>query len=255
MATRSLEVLDLLRAQFSEQIALYERRPGLFQLVAPLYHEDGDMLSIFLQPLDDGRVRITDMADTVMRLSYTYQLDTANKERVFQRILAEGGLGEMDGHLFIDSEIQALYPSVLQFAQTVSKVTNMSMYRREVVENLFYELLLEFVLEKLGEYKPRLQVLPLEDHPELEVDYVLEAGPKPLFVFGIKDSSKAKLVTISCLQFQLSRLPFQSCAVHQDFDALTRRDRKLITSAIDKQFVSLDDFQENASPWLERLAA
>lgn len=28
---------------------LQEKRPGLFQLIGPVFHEDGDMMSIFLK--------------------------------------------------------------------------------------------------------------------------------------------------------------------------------------------------------------
>lgn len=255
MATNDLGIIERLHHQFSDRIALEERRPGLLQLFVPLYHEDGDMLSIFLQRLDDGQFRISDMANTLMRLSYSFDLNSANKERIFQRILAENGVTERAGILSLDTPPDQLYPALMQFAQTVAKVTNMSLYSREVVKNLFYELLEEFVMEQLAAYRPRQRVYPIEDHTEFEVDYELTVGPRPLYLFGVKDESKAKLVTISCLQFQLTGLPFASCAVHQSFDDLARRDRALITNAVDKQFATLDDFQRESRPWLERQAA
>jgi hypothetical protein len=43
--------------------------------------------------------------------------------------------------------------------------------------------------------------------------------------------------------------------VHEDFEALGKKDRSRITSAADKQFISLDDFKENAEQVLEREAA
>jgi hypothetical protein len=53
----------------------------------PFYHEDGDMIDLFIQPLEDGRFRICDFGMTLMRLSYTYELDTPAKERIFYRIV------------------------------------------------------------------------------------------------------------------------------------------------------------------------
>jgi len=40
--------IELLREQFNSHIDLREKRPGVLQLVAPLFHEDGDMMDIFL---------------------------------------------------------------------------------------------------------------------------------------------------------------------------------------------------------------
>ena len=40
--------LDLLKQQFNGHVAFRERRPGVLQVLAPLFHEDGDMVDIFL---------------------------------------------------------------------------------------------------------------------------------------------------------------------------------------------------------------
>src|SRR5271165_3947822 len=83
--------LDLLKQQFNGHVAFRERRPGVLQVLAPLFHEDGDMVDIFLdEPVDgSGKVRIGDHGLTLMRLTYTYDLDTDNKQRIFSRILSE----------------------------------------------------------------------------------------------------------------------------------------------------------------------
>jgi len=44
-------------------------------------------------------------------------------------------------------------------------------------------------------------------------------------------------------------------AVHEDFDNLSKKDRNRITSATDKQFISLDDFRSNAKQVFEREVA
>jgi len=123
-----------------------------------------------------------------MRLSYTYDLDTENKQRIFNRILSENRIQEQDGRLFIEAEPERLYPALLQFAQTVAKVSSMTYYKREVIQNFFYEQLAEFVEEKLAGYNPRRNTLPIPDHDEYEVDYQFDIGPRPLFLFGVKDA-------------------------------------------------------------------
>ena len=69
---------------------------------------------------------------------------------------------------------------------------------------------------------------------------------------GLADETKARLVTISCLELQKAKLPFRSMVVHEDFEALPRKDRQRITSAADKQFPTLDDFQKRGAVAFER---
>jgi hypothetical protein len=252
-----MNYLDLLREQFNNQVSFRERRPGVLQLVAPLFHEDGDMVDVFLESANgsEDSIRICDHGMTLMRLSYLFDIDTPNKERIFQRILSENRIGEEKGNLFIDSKPESLYPSVLQFAQAVAKVSNMQLFKREVIQSLFYEMLTEFIEESLKRYNPRPKVLPVPERDDLEVDFEFDIKPRPIYLFGVRDSAKARLTTISCLEFQRSKIPFKSFVIHEDFENLSRKDRSRITSAADKQFISLDDFKANAEQVLEREAA
>jgi len=149
--------LHILNQQFNGRMAIRVRRPGVTQLLAPLFHEDGDMVDIFVdEPINDsGTVRISDHGSTLMRLSYTYDLDTENRQRIFNRILSENRIQEQDGRQFIDTEPGRLYPAMLQIAQAVAKVSSMQYYKREVIKNLFYEQLTEFIEAQLARYNPR----------------------------------------------------------------------------------------------------
>jgi hypothetical protein len=252
-----MNYLDLLKEQFNNQIRFHEKRPGILQLVAPLYHEDGDMVDIFLEPINGGqdRIRVCDHGMTLMRLSYAFDVDTPNKERILQRILAENRVSEENGNLFIDTRPEGLYPAVLQFAQTVAKVVNMQLYKREVIRSLFQEMLAEFVETSLVPYNPQASTYPIPDRDDLEVDFQFDIRPRPVFLFGVRDSAQARLAAISCLEFQRAKLRFKSFVVHEDFEGLSRKDRSRITSAADKQFISLEDFRENAEQVLEREVA
>ena len=73
-------------------------------------------------------------------------------------------------------------------------------------------------------------VFPERD--DLEVDYSFPLNGTSLYLFGVKDSSKARLTTISCLEFIRHSLPFRSVIVHEDFDALPRKDRSRIRSPL-----------------------
>lgn len=251
-----MNYLDMLRKQFNDRIELREQRPGVLKLLAPLYHEDGDMIDIFLKPGDGGdTVRVSDFGMTLMRLSYSYELDTENKKRIFHDILSENGVNLDQGSLVMDASLEDLYPAVLQFAQTVAKVSNMQILKRNIIESLFYEMLASFVGTSLSAYGPRARTFPIPDRDELEVDYQFDLRTRPVFLFGVRGQDKARLVAIACLEFMRARLPFRSFVVHRDFESLNRKDRDRITNAVDKQYTSLDDFESNSLRDFEREAA
>ena len=251
-----MDYIELLRSQFNNRVSLREKRPNIMQLEAPLYHEDGDMMDIFLElPQNGGNIKICDFGMTLMRLSYTFDIDTPNKERILNRILSENQVAETNGNLWIESSPDRLYPAIMQFAQVVGKVANMNLFKREVIQSQFYETLQGFIDANFGIYSPDTHVLPLPERDDLEVDWqFLLPTLKPVYMFGVKDSAKSRIVTISCLEFQKARQQFASMVVHEDFENLPKKDRSRITSAVDKQFISLEDFRENGLAFLERAA-
>ena len=259
-----MNAVEILREQFNSHVAVREKRPGVLQLVAPLFHEDGDMMDIFLNVPKNGatsaasppeKIRVSDRGLTLMRLSYTFEIDTPNKEKIFRRILAENGVAEENGELFVEATPASLYTSLLQFSQAVSKVCNMRYFKREVLASLFEEMLAGFIQEQLPRFRPSEKILPIPDRDDLEVDWEFRPNGVPLYLFAIKDANRARLATISCLEFQRKNLKFKSIAVHEDMDKLGRKDRNRLTNACDKQFTSLEEFKQNALPYLEREAA
>lgn len=128
--------VDLLKQQFNNRIDIREKRPGIYQLIAPFYYEDGDMMDIFIQESSiRGKLRVCDYGMALMRLSYSYDIDTPNKEKIFNRILTENNTSEDNGNIYIDIEPEKLYMAVLQFTQTISKVLNMSQFKRVRIDH------------------------------------------------------------------------------------------------------------------------
>lgn len=250
-----MEVLESLRIGFNHHIAFREKRPGIVQVIAPLFHEDGDMLDIFIDlPKSDlAPIRISDHGLTLMRLSYSYDVGTPARQKVLARILAENGVSEERGRLYIETTAERLYPALLQFAQTVAKISNMQAFKREVVQSLFYESLDDFVKSALTKYNPLDHYVPVTDRNELEVDWLFPVKPRNLFLYGVKDSAKARLAALSCREFQILHIPFRSVIVHDDFEnGISKKDQARITNAADKQFTSLADFQFNAEQFFSR---
>jgi hypothetical protein len=250
-----MNVLDQLKSEFNRHVQFREKRPGVVQILAPLFHEDGDMIDIFLDlpKIVGAPIRISDHGLTLMRLSYSYDVDTPAKRKIFGRILSESGVSEDRGRLYLDTTPDHLYPALLQFSQTIAKVSNMQAFKREVVQSLFYEMLGDFITTTLVHYRPQADYSPIAGRDDLEVDWYFEVRPRPIFLYGVKDNAKARLAALSCLEFQKRHVPFRSVIVHEDFEnGLSRKDQTRITSAADKQFTSLDNFQEKAEEYFSR---
>jgi len=246
------EILDHINKSFNNRLQYREKRPGIFQLFLPLYHEDGDMVEIFIEKTNDDKLLLCDHGMTIMRLSYSYEIDTPNKESIFRKILSENRICENDGNIFYQTKPETLYTDILHVAQTFMKIGSMRYFKREVVESLFYEMLDEFIFKELKEFTPKSSVFPIPERDDLEADYEFMPNGHPVYLFGVKDVSKARLSTISCLEYQRAQLNFRSIIVHEDFEKLSKKDRSRLTNACDKQFTTLDDFKENAKTFLER---
>lgn len=252
-----MDILENLKSEFNHHLSFREKRPGIMQVIAPLFHEDGDMVDIFLDipaPPNEA-IRITDHGLTLMRLSYSYDVDTPTKQRILNRILSENGIEEDHGKLSLVTTKEHLYPALLQFAQTVAKVSSMQAFKREVMQNLFYEMLDDFVKCNLSRFNPIEGYLPISNRDDLEVDWKFNL-PRQIFLFGVRDNAKARLAALACLEYQRRNISFRSVIVHEDFEnGLSKKDRSRITNASDKQFPSFADFQANAEEYFLREAA
>lgn len=106
------DYIGLLSNGFKESVSVREKRPGTMKLIVPLFHEDGDMIDIFLETLPSGLVRVSDKGLTVMRMPHR---DVGDKHH--QTIINE------NGELYMDVWPDKLFPTVLNFALAVARIT------------------------------------------------------------------------------------------------------------------------------------
>jgi len=252
-----MKYLNLLKKQFNNRIDFIQRRKGIYQLYLPIYHEDGDMLDIFLDVLNggNGKIKISDHGMSLMRLSYDLDLDTPSRKKIFEKILAENQVSNDEGNLYIETEPDQLFNAIMQFSQAIAKVCNLQHHKREVIRSLFYEDLREYVMSGLSEYNPTYKFYPIEGRDELEVDYFFDIKPRPVYMFGVRGKDKSRLAALFCSQFILNNLKFRSLMVHEDFSSLSVRDQKLITNIADKQFYTFEDFHKDGYNYLKRESA
>ena len=251
-------VVDQLRVDFGKSVALHERRPGVFQVILPVFHEDGDMLDIYLQAsiLNSEMIRICDFGMTLMRLSYSYEINTKTREQIFESILAHNDVSNDGGNLYLDSTADMLFHSILKLTGCVQKICNMRYWHREIVRSEFMKHFNEYVGTKLRQYEPRQNTYPLsEDYKSLTVDWQLTHSNRNFYLFGVGGESKAKSTAITLLEFQKAGLSFLSLVIYENMEELSSKTRTCLTNNANKRFSTLEDFRKGAKYTIERMAA
>lgn len=249
------DLLNILKTNLNNSFNIIEKKENLYQIFAPFYYSDGDMMDIFVKinPLSDT-VTVCDCGLTLMRLSYDYDISTGKRQNILKTILAENNVKYDNENLSIITKPQFLFQNILTMTQVISKISTMSLYQRDIISSLFYEQINDYITTDLKNFAPKTDFTPLADRDELTVDYCFDAGNKPIFLFAVKGSDRAKNAVISMLSFQKENLSFIGAVVYDNFANLGSKDQKLLTSAADKQFYDFQDFKKNAANFISRFS-
>jgi len=247
-----LDVTAMLKRQFGSNIGVEEVFANVFRVYAPFFHEDGDMLSIYLDYSTENII-IRDYGKTLMRVAYTFDFESENKRRILEDIVKSYNGILKDDEVSMSADESNLAMSVYHYSQLIAKTSNIDILQRETVKSLFFEYLNDFVDTELVNFEIIKNSKPSSDD-SLVVDYVIKA-PRPIYMFGVNGDSKASKTIITCLNLQKERIPFRSLVVHENIDSLSLFNRQQITNAADKQFYSFDGFKSEGMTYLERETA
>ena len=214
------------------------------------------MVDVYLQdsPLGEGYIRICDFGMTLMRLSYTFDVNTSTRQQILDSILINNGVMDDNGNFYLDTPTLLLFESVLQFVGCAQKVCNMRYWRKEVIQSAFYEDLEDYITFEMKQFAPFADNSPIPNYP-ISVDWTLTHNNRNFYVFGVRGNDKAKNVAIALLEFQAAKLPFMSLVVHEDIEELGKKEALYLTRNADGQYPILNDFREKGAEDIERLAA
>lgn len=247
---------DILAAAMNGKISFSEASPDSLRIMAPFFHEDGDMYDLFICDAD-GKLQICDFGMTLMRLSYKTDLDTDGKLKIFSKLVANNGVICDSGNLVMDTSYETFFTDLMQYQIAVSKVSNLDILKRETVSNLFYEHFSTFISKKLGRtYKDIRPNFRPTGESCYEVDFaILDKVEKPVYIIAVKDSLSALRATALCLRVSNLGMKHTSIAVHDGTSTIAARDRDALTNAVDKQYTSLMDFESQAENFISRQLA
>lgn len=218
---------------------------GLLHVSTPFTFPDGDSYSIYLQPLDAGGFRVTDLGGTLMHLSYENEISKfreGTRGRVFAQILAELDLADDNGEFFIDTSADRLGASIFKFGQALTRIHDLTFLNRVRVESTFYEDLRQKLAERIDSTRivEGYTVPGLANADDYPIDFCITGARQPLYLFGVPTADKARLATIILQHLNLSNLEFHSMIVFQNSTDIPVKDLSRLMNAANDMISSLD---------------
>jgi len=240
----------LAQGQADNEFKLRVKRPGVYQIIAPFFHEDGDMVNMFIEETETGQLRITDHGLSLMRLSYLFDLDTETKIKTLNNMVTARGADLNDGSIDLLTSPEMVVPCILSYAQLVSEVSSMEMLSRALISNLFYDQLKE-ALDSMSRLSQYVENYSPRGFPDVVADYAyLPKEKRPVLLFGVKDTNKAQQAALSCYELKLGHFQHKSIAVFEDFDIVAKNARNHLMNAAGKLYSNLSSFREDGEDYI-----
>jgi hypothetical protein len=233
----STELQELLCEQWCSEIDIGQDSVGI-RLSLPLADADGDAVTVWIAQTVGGWT-LRDCGTTLMRLSYDLDVDlleTGQRAKVLERILSEHQIELKEGELTCLAEERSLGEALLRFGQAAIRICDIKLWTQARVASTFYDDLQSSLTEIVGAGRLIVDyaVPGIPDSDNYLVDYAVKGGERPLYIFGVPTSDKAKLANIVLLHLQQANHNFDSLVVPSDFESISKPDfRRLMNVAND----------------------
>ena len=231
---------DALCKQLCADVRIVERRDGVLMIESPFEHPDGDRYSLYLREMAGDRFRVSDGADTLMRLSYgtpdVGKYFKGGRGKLMEQILRENQIQEKDGEFFADLSFGQMSDGIFRLCQALNKIYDLSYLDKDYARSTFYHDMAELIakltkgmpIEVIPNYQPE-GLLHAENH---EIDYsLMGAGKPPLFLFGVPNDDKAKVVTITLQHLTIHNYRMRPLVVFDNQEEINRRHLRRLTDA------------------------
>lgn len=243
------EIHKSLCSAFCEDVAVRECG-DMLAVSLPLVARDGDQFTAYLARTAGGW-RLSDAGTTMMRLSYENDISkysSGSRGKFYQGILAESGLKDDDGEIFIEVPADRLVRGLFDLTQGLSRVEDMALWSRSRAGSTFYDDLraaLKSILP-VGSYEEGY-IPKIADGPAYMVDYRIESKDRPIYLFGVNGKDKARITTITLLHLKQVGESFTSIIVCSDFASLPKQDHTRLAKAANDfvpDIADMDNFRD-----------
>lgn len=118
------DTLEVLQKQAPHWVDIVEKIPGLWQVLMPIYFPDGDIVEVYISPVDEDVFEITDYGLTLMRLSCFMDVSRRGKKQIIDKIFLCNSIQCSDGVFHTKANVNELYCTIIGFIGTILAVNS-----------------------------------------------------------------------------------------------------------------------------------
>jgi hypothetical protein len=247
------------RRAVNEKIRLSAEGVDRYRVFTPFSFQDGDHLSVVLKKERDGWV-LSDEGHTFMHLTYELaekDLHGGNRQVIIENALATHSVNDRGGELIVGIRDDGFGDALYSFVQALLRISDVTYLSREIVRSTFRQDFMEFFSARYPESCRTFQWHDANRDPEAHyaVDCRINGMAKPLFVFALQNESQVKDATISLLKFEHWGFEFQSLAIFENQEDISRKAVARLSDVVEKQFSHLTGNDERIARHLDTVVA
>ncbi len=247
------------RQRVGEQVRLIEEGYSRYRVFTPFLFPDGDHLSIVLKPIGNEQV-LSDEGNTLMRLTYEIEyrdLLRGARQKIIENTIASFGVVNQEGELLIYIRDEAYGDALFNLVQSLIKISDVTYLQRERIKSTFFEDFRHVIEESVPQDRRQFDFHdPIRD-PEgnYQVDCRINGMSMPLYVFAIPNDNRCRDVTITLHQYERWGINFQSLAVFEDQQLISRPVLARFSDVGGKQFSSLASNRDRIQKYLREVGS
>lgn len=245
--------VEILGRELNNRISSLEKRPGIVQILAPFYHEDGDMQEIYIKEGERPDTWIlSDFGMTLMRLSYTFDSLNDSRQALIERMVDENGLRLVEDRIEVETNAKSLFYDYMNMNRAISQISALKYQRHRRVASMFMEDVLGALMDKLSTYNPIRDYCPIEDRDDLRVDINLPIPQKPFFIYAAREDQRYLRAGLTCSELRTLGVRFRSIILLESEKTISLANWKSVTNIVDKQFVGQTEILSRLPEYIER---
>ena len=188
---------------------------------------------------------LSDRGHTLLHISYSQDIESlydGSRSVRREQIIKDNGVNDNDGVFSIESDEKDLAGDLFKFSQCLTQIYDLAYVSQERTEQTFYFELERILQSCINGSELQQNYIPSEDPKNLySVDYhVKSRRNKSVYVYGIHNSDKARLVTINLQHFQIEGLDFDSLIVFENQQQVSRKDVARVSDVASNQVYSIE---------------
>ncbi len=248
------EIEEEFRKNVCNEIQLKEEGYNRARVVTPFKFDDGDHLVILLKKEDNHWI-LTDEGHTFMHLTYWIDEDDLHKgtrKKIIESALSMYRVADRNGEIIFNVENKEFGNALYSYIQALLKITDITYLTREIVRSTFLEDFKSFISSEIPEEQREFNYHdPIKD-PEAKyiVDCKITNSNTPLFVFAVNNDDRCQVATITCMQFELWKLKFNSMAIFENQEEIHRKVLARFSDICGKTYSNLSSNRDRIKEYL-----